>query len=302
MMLFYFLGCSNLDDSPSVQESVHQYTLDSNTEIDSEFDLETMESAVNDAFGQLLKRHASPIVASYQDVIDYSDSYCPQAYDIDGNSFWYGNCTSTQGMSYDGYLFYNTYTDWDLFLDGGSWEVITLSAASDMIYPSNDSIHWGGNATIAHGTNPDGYPVFFSSIQGSFLDETSSEEWLNIGSIDSITLFGVYFDFGTSQSNGMYVNGSTSINGGSGITAIEYNELLVYSFPGFPCDKEFIGTLALRDEQGRWIDIEFDIEEDWTMSGSCDGCGTALYNNEEIGEFCVDANLLLDWDGSPWPL
>ena len=55
------------------------------------------------------------------------------------------------GMSYDGYLFYNTEEVYDLFGDGGSWDVEQLSGATQMVAPDGRLIHWGGAVQLAEG-------------------------------------------------------------------------------------------------------------------------------------------------------
>ena len=110
-----------------------------------------MSNAVTDALGSIRTYHATSILEGYSLVMSHADTYCPQAYTANGNSFWYGVCTSTAGMSYDGYLFYNTYESYDLFGDGTLWDAELLSGVTQMIAPDGRLIHWAGNAQLGEG-------------------------------------------------------------------------------------------------------------------------------------------------------
>ena len=46
-------------------------------------------------------------------------------------------------MSYDGYLFYNSYENFDI-LAMGQVEHLPLISGSVMVYPDGSYIHWGG--------------------------------------------------------------------------------------------------------------------------------------------------------------
>ena len=58
----------------------------------------------------------------------------------------------------------------------------------------------------------------------------------------------------------------------------------------------------LRDAEGRWLSILFDVDaETWAVDeGACDGCGAVWWQGQEIGEACIDASVLLDWEERPW--
>ena len=121
-------------------EEPSEYVVDVEWSNESaDFDLDKIENAVNDAIVTLRSYNAHPVISSYQDVMTYADPYCPSSYEDNGNSFWYGQCESTGGMTYNGYLFYNTYSDMDFFGDGGVWDVTVVSGVTDMVYPSSEN-------------------------------------------------------------------------------------------------------------------------------------------------------------------
>ena len=272
------------------------------TQEPEEWDLTGIEVALDEIFSTLRTRHTTPILSQYSMVMAQADSYCPQAYTVDGNSFWYGACTSTTGMSYDGYLFYNTYEEYDFFGDGGAWNVELLSGSTQMIDGEGRLIHWGGSAYLADGISVDGYPVFFSSVTGSFMDDGAVEPWLQEGQSHTLMMYGASFSE-VLPINAFLVSGRMAWSGsGSGaVTAIEFGDTVTYASQiGYPCPAEPSGTLAVRDAHGRWVDIEFDVSSDWQLTGECDGCGVASFNGDVIGQVCVDISPLLDWGDSPW--
>ena len=143
-MLFWIFACRNVDvvegepsyETPDAGPS--EYAPPENVgSTDAEWELEAISNALSEVFSGIRTRHPSAVLDGYSMVMSHADSYCPQAYTVDGNSFWYGVCTSTSGMSYDGYLFYNTYDDYDLFGDGGLGCEL-LSGAAQMVDPDGD--------------------------------------------------------------------------------------------------------------------------------------------------------------------
>ena len=152
-MIFIVIACQTEEyiEQVSLQpvEEPSQYTVEESWTEEAEetiaFDLGSIENSINDILPKIRSYNSAPILTSYADVMTYADSYCPSSYEQDGSSFWYGQCESSAGMSYNGYLFYNTYADMDFFGDGGVWDVIVVSGVTDMVYPStNKRVHWGG--------------------------------------------------------------------------------------------------------------------------------------------------------------
>lgn len=310
-MIIFLIACQNQEYVERVYttppEEPSEYSVDKDwPDQSAEFDLVSIEDDINEVLPQLRNYNADPVVSSYFDVMSYADPYCPASYVDNGNAFWYGECESSGGMTYNGYLFYNTYSEMDFFEDGGVWDVTVVSGVTDMIYPSTENrVHWGGDAYLAEGVSFDGYPVYFSLLNGSFWDQ-NQEGWLSEGYNSNLMLYGMRFEFEELSATALYVQGSLNLDGNSfgelsSISAVNFNELLTYpELIGFPCEIEPLGILSVRTKDGNWLDITFDVETDWEMSGECDGCGTAYHNGEEIGEICIDNSSLIDWEERPW--
>ena len=70
--------------------------------------------------------------------------------------------------------------------------------------------------------------------------------------------------------------------------------------PYITCDLEPIGGIRIRTSDGLWIDLAFDIDEEWQLTGLCDGCGTAFIDNQQLGQICIDMDGLFNWTDKPW--
>ncbi len=295
MLLFFAISC--------VQNTIPiLYETDHSSNNSGQVDLLSIEIAINESLLTVLDYNATTISESYNSIMSYSDSSCPAAYEQDGNSFWYGQCKSEQEMTYDGYLFYTSYQNHDLFGDGTIWDATSFAGSSNMQYPTGENAHWGGNSYIANGTNPEGMPTFLSIINGSFWDQ-NADSWLKDGLSTSMVMYAIDYilpEFPDATANFIHLNGSLPITNGE-ITAISFQEVSLYSETlQYPCELEPIGRLSARTVDSDWIEIHFDVEEDWTLTGLCDGCGSAYLNDQLVGEICLDLSPILDWEEAPW--
>ena len=304
MILLSLVACTTTENT--VLSSSKQYTEPSEYSFDSlpreeqEIELHELEGELNRILATLRSYHSAPILESYSTVMNYADASCPTDYSVNGNAFWYGSCTSDLEMEFDGYLFYNRYEDHDFFNDGGLWDVIYLSGATSMNYPSSERVHWGGSAYQAQGVNIDGHPVYFSSIQGSFWDQTKSG-WLKEGIRADFWQYAIQFNFPQGTANGYSINGNLFIDDSSVLNAVEFHHLISYpELIHFPCEEEPLGSISLRSIHGEWFELSFDISsEEWELTGSCDGCGALRKEDNILGEICIDTSVLLNWE-EPW--
>ena len=74
-----------------------------------------------------------------------------------------------------------------------------------------------------------------------------------------------------------------------------------------PCLIELANNFWLRLEDGRWLELRFDMISNQygdalEMTGTCDGCVSVYQNDIELGEVCIDTSALM-WEvgGAPWP-
>lgn len=297
-MIFILWGCANPPDV-DVQEKPISYEYETVESISS-LDIAAMEEEVNDAIAQMRGHHSREIVDSYYDVMNYADEQCPTAYEVDGNAFWYGYCYSEQGLSFDGYLFFNTYENYDLFSDGTLWDAEVVNGSTTLYHDALGKSNYSGNAYLAQGVNAQGADVFLSATQGSFLVEAASEDFLQEGWSPWLTLYGLRQDTALGSAKAFMVTGSLPYSGAH-IGALSFSNMVTFnSLFGHPCPQEPTGTMSVRSSQGVWLDIEFDVTEDWQLVGECDGCGMATTQFGDTYEFCVDLEPLILWEGTPW--
>ena len=88
--------------------------------------------------------------------------------------------------------------------------------------------------------------------------------------------------------------------------AIYATDFYIYSeAKGSPCELEPSGLISIRDSLGQWYDVEFQgppYSGAWSYQPECDGCGSAWFRGEYMGEACVDFGIFMEWDGEgrPW--
>ena len=203
-------------------------------------------------------------------------------------------------MYFDGYLLFNTYTQYDLFSDGTLWDMEVLSASSDMSHEEYGEVHFGGNVHLGEGVNTDGAATFFSSLQGSFLVESAEENWLKSGFSPLLNLYAVRNDTQWGTTRGVLINGSLPYDG-EYIRALSFTNTLIFNeISGYPCATEPQGLISIRTKEGIWLDVLFDVDGSWNLTGECDGCGIAHTSLGEMIEVCLDVSALLDWEEKPW--
>ena len=102
------------------------------------------------------------------------------------------------------------------------------------------------------------------------------------------------------NANAYSINGTTPINDEI-IAALSFEALIFYSQQfGYPCEKEPLGVLSVRDQEGHWYELHFDVSEEWELLGACDGCGSLFHNEEYLGSICLPELGWLMWEEAPW--
>lgn len=297
-MIFVFLGCANspIVEPPETPIS-HEYEV---IESVSALDISAMEEEVNEAIAQMRDHHSREIVDSYYEGMGYADDQCPTAYEVDGNAFWYGYCYSELGLSFDGYLFFNAYEETDLFSDGTLWDAEVVNGSSTLHHDSLGKSNYSGNAYLAQGINPQGADVFLSVTQGSFLVEAADDVFLQEGWSPWLTLYGFRQQTPLGSGKALSISGSLPYSG-EHVGALSFSNMVTFnSLFGHPCPQEPIGTMSVRSSNGVWLDVEFDVTQDWQLIGECDGCGMATTQFGDTYEFCVDLEPLILWEETPW--
>lgn len=288
-------GTTTLVEAPSAYE----YEDDRQTAIP---DLDEMSLGLDEFVDAALKLSAQPVFEAYQSSLEGADTTCPDWYEQDGNVFWYSQCTSDDGTRFDGYGFTYIYDQEDVFGDGNLWDAEVISGAATITRADGGMFHYGGQASLAQGLNEEySADLYYSAVAGSFLWESAdaTSSWITSGASPVFTIYGLdYPHYGRY----LYLSGSAS-GLGAVASAVDTDALVIGdTTTGFPCDLEPAGTVAVRSSDGLWVEVVFDVDpDDYSMTGDCDGCGTATFEGDVLGQVCADFTPLLDWEGStPW--
>lgn len=311
-MLLLLLACGG-PDAPAPAEAPADpppaYDLTDYTEDErpvASFEQAAVEEALQAAVDEALATAATPVVEGYAAAMALADAGCPTLYEVDGNSVWYDECTTEAGASFSGYGFYYVYEDADALGDGTPMDGAVLSGIGTITDPDGHTIAAGGYAGVLEGTNDDGVTVFVSVLQGSFAWDApeAAETWLGEELRPNLTVYAAvapaYDARYVALEGGL--DGLVDLDGDPLAlpTATLSGVLIADRVIGFPCAQEPTGAIALRDANGAWFSVAFDVQSDWSMTGDCDGCGTVTLNGEEVGEACADFSPWLDWEDRPW--
>ena len=283
------------DDGPT------EYTYDGGSESAAVFDADTIELALDDAITGVTRVTAAPVLDAYAVALEQMEPGCPDWYEVDGNAFWYAYCTTDGGSSFDGYGFTTLYEDADAFGDGSAWDLTAISGSATIRDPDGHTFHLGGGIYDGTGTNPDGARLWVSQVAGGFVWDApqAAGTWLAEPSAPSMLLYGIQYDLGGPE-NYFYLTGS--VEGlSAAASAVRFDEVAIGSTAlGLQCSAEPLGTISVRDAQGAWWDVRFDVDEGGRLTGDCDGCGGVFTGDTYHGEVCADFSPLLDWEESPW--
>ena len=290
---------SSMDTAGSVESETdmptdHEY----NGGVDyAEIDLGHFTADLQDLFNNLYRYNSMYYIDAYSTIIDQWGGDCPDPTDY-GYMIRYsapsGGCSTDTGMLFLGML--DVYRD-----DDGT--ITSLKKQSFAYFPDGSEAFLGGDGTsYGYNNGSDGDRRTWSSyLQGDFYNSNATEyDWMT-------TPHGAWIRFNHAEyhSGTQYFNivGRMELDHGS-ITDLMTDRLSWKS--SAPCLTELANNFWVRLEDGRWIEIRFDmVSNEWgdnlQLTGECDGCAMATLNGEELGEVCIDISPLL-WEvgGNPW--
>ena len=302
MILLLMAACGQPGDDPGSGEEA-PYLLD-DSELDlpqPSFDADAASAAVDEALAALRGITAEPVLDAYRDAAEGADRSCPNTYTSDdGYDYWYDDCTSSDGTSFQGY---GALIDYATESDGVTLTGSVVYGSGTITRPDGGVLSLNGAAGLLSGEGSDGLNTVMNVVDGQFSLDDATDGWLASGLEPSLTMQGLAAgDLRAFSAAGTLAGLETDID------AIMADDLLMASEgTGTPCSLEPAGTLSLRGADGHWTDIVFDVPYDSASQSfgdmdpeRCDGCGTAWFEGEAIGQACFDFSTLLDWDDSPW--
>ena len=308
ILLLAACGGGSGDDTAAADADTDAYVVGED-EIDwpdPSFDAEGLADAAAEGFAAARAVQAAPLVKAYADLLETADSTCPSWYSAGEFEYWVDSCTSRDGTSFDGY---GVFVEAEAVDDGSGvlWDTATLFGAGTLTDEDGHSFRGTGAAGWATGEAAGGVYAWVNTVEGSFDWDGagSSGTWLEDSLNPGLTM--IVWSVPAVDARVVALEGSVGGLDSTLDTVVFDGMVLATAAAGSPCPDEPSGTLSIRDADGHWTDILFDVPWDAATStfgvmddAACDGCGAAWFRGQYLGEACVDASVLLDWEESPW--
>lgn len=302
-LLALSIGCNGtVDDGPDDPVEPSPYILDEEREGGTEVDLGAVSAELQGTLDTLWTLNAQPVLDAYADVAASQTAVCPRTYAMDGNVYWFDQCTTDDGTSFSGYGFYYTYEAYPL---GDNWfgDYALINGAARVETPRNTALDLAGSASIisaAHAAQPAN--LYRSEVRGSFGWDGAGAAgtWLDSDLTPDLSLQ-MYerTDVGGSM---IQVDGGVSGMDGEATAIVFDGVTVIQATLGGTCEQEAYGTISLRTADGTWVDLVFDGPSPETFQSDpaeCDGKGRAYFRGDDLGEVTADFSVLIP-DGAPW--
>lgn len=266
-----------------------------------ELDAEALQVAIEDAVADLISVNGGPAINAYFEAIAGMDASCP-TWTYDGDvPVWFDTCTSSNGTTFDGYGYQYQYIDES---DGtNTWNGWAINTASTVTLPSGEVFRGAGGAGFLQGVTNDGLDVWYSYVQPgySYDGPAADDTWLSAGIDPEVSWYA--YRMPTGEGVAAALTGTAEVDDGGAVSAMVFSDLLLIDEAFGSCAIEPAGGMSVLDREGHWIDLFFDGPQ-WegtpTPEDLCDGCGSAWYLGEYLGEVCIDWSPLSDWDAYPF--
>ena len=250
-------------------------------------DLRPREAAKADRILQLAIDEAITLDAlalreAYADAMALRDDLgCPAAIYETG---WFDNCETSGGAWFIGYS-YEESVEFGPEPYWGTYSEATILRPGGARFDLSGTAGWG-QATAANIT------YTYSYIFGTFHDEAARSGWFATEGRSADVV--VQVERAANDARAVVADGSLGAVGGDPAQAVDF-QLLRFAEAGFPdlvCTEGPQGSASVRLKDGIWIEVVF--------GDRCDGCGTALWDDAEIGTICPDFSAWFDWEDAPW--
>ena len=263
MIILMLLGCtaSETEESPGEIDSA-------DTALDTGPVLLTPDEVFEqlDAFFSVGIPDPNAIEASYLEALTHGDETCP-GMELQMNTEPQG-CVAESGYWFSGL---STYLLVDEEKKGQAITGWTLSGEFEIIDPTGDLFSAGGAAAVTYGTIKEGWTAS-AYASGSWLMD-GEVPFLDAGYSGMVSLLAEVTD----EHRTVVINGSIAY-GGSLVADFDS----MYS-KSWECPDHMIGLLQVRDEFGRWYQIDM---------STCGGCGVVSFDGTELGEGCLETEAL----------
>jgi len=300
-------GVNDGDDSTPDPEEDDEPYLSDDTDVDlPSFDAEAVGAALGAAMTDARQISAVPVVAGYFEATAGMDETCPGWLNFDGTEYWYDYCTTLDGTTFDGYGAHVLFEDYPLG-DGNYWDGYQISSLGSVTTPAGDVFEAAGAAYVLWTEASDGGLIYQSYVEGGFSYDgpAAAGTWLEDNLSPTLSTYAIAypgFGPGADDGNAIVLSGQVLVEDAS-VAAVVFEELFIYDETlGSPCPSEPDGMISVLNTSGVWVDLVFDGGQ-WGEAvdpAVCDGCGSAWYQGNLLGEVCADFSGLTDWGTNPW--
>ena len=287
---------SGSDDTGTFEEV--PWILDETEGEGLSFSPEPLASAIQAVIPTVPLLSGAPVGPAYLEAMSWTTDSCPTWYEDEGTEYWYDNCSTEAGATFEGYAAHVPAPAWvegDRTWSGSAfWGLATIETPDGTFRSSGSSGHY-----IGHDTDGTIAVSSYAEPGFSYSGPAGSSSWISSGMAPGINIYGER----TADGNDGFIAVSASFDQTDGALAIIFEDLLFISEGwGSTCPSEPSGTISILDEEGHWFDILFDgptWERPLEDPERCDGCGNAWYRGELVGEICVDFTPIATL--SAWP-
>lgn len=315
MLIFWTMACSAtgedtatpVDSTPTA--SPWEYQRDSQ---DDGFDVDVLESELQDLLGDLRSYNATPVLDSWGAVRAYGDDQCPEetvTTTVENGTATYFErlCVANKVTWFKGPMTVYEFADNDLLsfeiqelyvygnLDGTPWTGTMMKGQTD-VYQLDGSLDYNCSCTagLAEG-DPDAETHAWFTYTDGPTHWTGPEDdgtWMDRGEQSSL-----YLEYRRSLTGGRWQAGARGSVSGRGevFGSVEMSIALSGESSDLTrCSLDDRVRLAARQtDTGRTLDLELTLDTET----SCTFCGTAVEGEREI---CLDLSSVNDWKGAPW--
>lgn len=277
----------------SEPEAPAAHTLDAPDTPPLSVDLQQVERGAQQAVETFLYVDPATLYDVYDAVLDRQDNDCPTTSDryVDQH-YWEDACTTHAGDLFHGWMLSFHTEDWELRPEQLRYDELGwLYGFGQVQYTDGRVFQTWGSAS---------YEVFASTatqdrwvnaeLGGTFL--WTDERWANTWLADGLGVSYALEGWRGQEGMRLWLNGGFSRLEGT-FHSVLWQGVLFDTTDGGCALEPSEGTLSLNvAETGQWVHVRFD--------DSCDGCGDATHDGDDLGQVCADFSRLVDWEQRPW--
>ena len=284
--------------------------------------IEEIQAAITDMITEIPEIDAIDVLAGYDALLPYEQANCPKWTLTSTQRAWRQTdvgCTTDAGARFQGKMFFKVTVD----PVRESLAKATMTTMRESFGVEGDLPSWNErveflDSVIAtgHVELPDGddweasgdfhrYMVRWAGVEfdqhelaGVYTPQRvrDPESWIGLGWVPNLEITHVTAA-GTDRHH-REITGSVAGIAGR-ISAMEFREVTIaHAQLWGACELEPHGVIAVRSEEGQWIDVAYDglpyPAEGLETGDECDRCGVATFGEIELGTVCVDFRPLLE--------